>query len=139
MPWLLSGTYGTIRDTLRHLVDAEEGYFTDVTGERLSEPLPDGPAPLTELAERIRRLGPRWELLAGDADAQSGDITSDDGLWRMPVAVPLAHAIQHHANDHRTHVLSILGAHRLDDPGLSVWRYASSTGQMHEQQTTSGD
>jgi hypothetical protein len=107
-----------------------------VTGERLSEPLPDGPAPLAELAERIRRLGPRWELLAGDTDAQSGDITSDDGLWRMPVAVPLAQAI-HHANDHRTHVLSILGAHGLDDPGLSVWHYASSSGQMHELQTTS--
>jgi uncharacterized damage-inducible protein DinB len=58
----IPGTYGTIRDTLRHLVNAEEGYFAILTGERLSEPLPHGPIPLGELAERIRRLGPRWEV-----------------------------------------------------------------------------
>lgn len=39
----IPGTFGTIRDTLRHLVGAEEGYFWTLTGERLSEPLPDGP------------------------------------------------------------------------------------------------
>jgi uncharacterized damage-inducible protein DinB len=53
----IPGTFGTIRDTLRHLVDGEEGYFRDVTGEHLSEPLPSWPVPLDELAERIRHLG----------------------------------------------------------------------------------
>jgi uncharacterized damage-inducible protein DinB len=127
----IPGTYGTIRDTLRHLVDAEEGYFADVTGERFSEPLPDGPVPLEELAERIRRLGPGWEVLAQDAAAQSEEIITEDGSHRMPRAVPMAQAI-HHANDHRTHILSILGTRGLDDPGLSVWRYARSAGQMQK-------
>jgi hypothetical protein len=49
---------------LRHLVEAEEGYFWTLTRERVSEPLPEGPVPIDELAERIRRLGPRWEVLA---------------------------------------------------------------------------
>jgi uncharacterized damage-inducible protein DinB len=132
------GTYGTIRDTLRHLVDADEGYFADVTGERLSEPMPDGPVPMDELAERTRRLGPRWEVLAQDADLQSQEITSEDGGWRMLAAVPMAQAI-HHADDHRTHVLSILGARGLDDPHLSVWRYAMSAGLMHQSQPAASD
>lgn len=132
------GTYGTIRDTLRHLVDADEGYFADVTGETLSEPLPEGPVPLDELAERIRRLAPRWDALAQDTDAQSREITSQDGGWRMPRAVPVAQAI-HHADDHRSHVLSILGARGLEVPSLSVWGYARSAGQMQELQPTSGD
>ena len=127
----IPGTFGTIRETLRHLVGSEEGYFRLVTGERLSEPLPDGPISLDELAERIRRLGPRWELLAQDPDVPGREVTSSDG-WRMPAAVPMAQAI-HHADDHRSHVLSILGARGLEVPepnGLDVWGYAEAEGLM---------
>jgi uncharacterized damage-inducible protein DinB len=132
----IPGTFGTIRDTLRHIVRAEEGYFWTVTRERLSEPLPDGPIPLGELAERIRRLGPRWEILAQDPDAPSREVTTRDG-WRMPGAVPMAQAI-HHADDHRSHVLSILGARGLAVPDLDVWSYAESADLMHELPANSG-
>jgi len=128
----MPGTFGTVRDTLRHLVSSEEGYFWTVTRERLSEPLPDAPVPLGELAERIRRLGPRWEALAQDADTPSRDVTTRDG-WRMPAAVPMAQAI-HHAENHRSHVLSILGARGLELPDLQVWGYAEANGLMHELQ-----
>jgi uncharacterized damage-inducible protein DinB len=133
----IPGTFGTIRDTLRHLVGSEEGYFWTVTGERLSEPLPDGPVPLRELAERLRGLGPRWEMLAQDADAARREVTTRDG-WRMQAAVPMAQAI-HHADDHRGHILSILGARGLDVPDLDVWAYAESAGLMHELKASSGD
>jgi hypothetical protein len=79
-----------------------------------------------------------WEVLAQDTDVQSQEITSEDGGWRMLAAVPVAQAI-HHADDHRTHVLSILGARGLDDPGLSVWRYAMSAGLMQESQPAASD
>lgn len=136
----IPGTYGTIRETLRHLVDAEEGYFSMLTREPFRtraeaeafvrpDPLPDGPVPLDELAERIRRLGPRWEVLAQDTGLPDREVTSRDG-WRMPAAIPMAQAI-HHADDHRSHVMSILGARGLDVPepnGLDVWGYADSAG-----------
>jgi uncharacterized damage-inducible protein DinB len=133
----IPGTFGTIRDTMRHLVRSEEGYFWTVTGERLSEPIADGPVPLAELAERIRRLGPRWEALAQDADAASREVTTRDG-WRMRGAVPMAQAI-HHADDHRSHVLSILGARGLEVPDLDVWGYAESAGLVQEPQPSAGD
>jgi uncharacterized damage-inducible protein DinB len=125
------GTFGTIRETLRHLVEAEEGYLGTVTRERSPDPLPDGSVSLDELARRIRRLGPRWEALAQDPDVASREVTTSDG-WRMPAAVPLAQVI-HHADDHRSHVLSILGARGLDVPepnGLDVWGYAEATSLM---------
>lgn len=78
----IPGTYGTIRETLRHLVRAEEGYLRLLTGERLSEPMSDGPLPLAELAERIHRLAPRWELLAQDSDVPRRKVTTSDG-WRV--------------------------------------------------------
>ena len=123
------GTYGTVRETLRHLVDADEDYLAGVTGQQPSDPLPDRPVPLVELAARVRRLGPRWEALAQDPDLQGREVTSPDGAVRTPAAVPMAQAI-HHADDHRSHVLSILGAHGLETPNLSVWAYARSTGLM---------
>jgi len=129
----IPGTYGTIRETLRHLVEAEEGYFYRVTGERLSERMPDGPVPLDELAERIRRVGPRWEQVARDGELPSCEVVLSDG-WRLPAAIPMAQAI-HHADDHRSHVMSILGARGLDVPepnGLDLWGYAEEAGIMHQ-------
>lgn len=73
-------------------------------------------------------MGPRWELLAQDADVPGREVTSSDG-WRMPAAVPMAQAI-HHADDHRSHVLSILGARGIELPDLAVWGYAKAEGLM---------
>jgi uncharacterized damage-inducible protein DinB len=142
------GTYGTIREALRHLVDAEEGYYSILTREPFptkeageafvrADQLPDGPVPLDELAKRIRRLGPRWEVLAQDPYLTSREVTTTDG-WRMPAAAIMAQTI-HHAGDHRTHVMSILGARGLELPGpndLDVWGYAWDAGQMKEVKPT---
>ncbi|HEU0027432.1 MAG TPA: DinB family protein [Ktedonobacterales bacterium] len=118
------GTYGTINETLTHLVEADEDYFSVLTGE--SAPSLEAPVPLDELAERVRRLGPRWEALAQDTDLPSRTVTFPDGVsW--PGVVLMAQAV-HHADDHRTHVLSILGARGLEVPDLDVWSYAESAG-----------
>jgi uncharacterized damage-inducible protein DinB len=134
----IPGTYGTIRETLRHIVDAEEGYFLILTRAPFKtkeaaaayvdpDPLPGGPVPLDVLAERIRRLGPRWEELAADADIAGREVTSTDG-WRWPGGVILAQTILH-AGDHRTQIMSILGARGLELPGpndLDAWGYAEA-------------
>lgn len=39
----------------------------------------------------------------------------------------MAQAI-HHAGEHRTHILSILGSRGLEVPRLDVWAYARLTG-----------
>jgi uncharacterized damage-inducible protein DinB len=127
----MPGTYGSILDTLRHIVESEEGYLADVTHERLSEPLDGRRVTLDELEERVRRMAPRWETLARDAEAQDREVTTEDGGVRVPCAVPMAQTI-HHADDHRTHVLSILGARGLEVPSLSVWAHARSAGLMQE-------
>jgi hypothetical protein len=45
--------------------------------------------------------------------------------------VPFAQAI-HHAADHRSHVLSILGALGLEVPELDIWDYAYESGHMQQ-------
>jgi uncharacterized damage-inducible protein DinB len=143
------GTYGTIRETLHHLVDAEEGYLSILTRDRFpsqaaagafvrpADRLPDGPVPLAELAERVRRMGPHWEAMAQDADLPGRDVTTTDG-YHLPAAVILAQTIQH-AGDHRSHVMSILGARGLELPGpndLDAWGYAEELDLMQELPAT---
>ena len=64
----IPGTFGTIRETLRHLVGSEEGYFSILTRKRLSDPLPDGVVKLDELPD-----GPTvdpWRARPGRSGAQ---------------------------------------------------------------------
>jgi uncharacterized damage-inducible protein DinB len=130
------GTYGTIRDTLRHLVGADQSYLATVTGERTAHPLPGGRVSLDTLADLTRELGPRWEALARDPEIASRELTTRDG-WRTPAAIPMAQAI-HHAECHRGHVLSVLGAHDIEIPGLDigqdldVWHHGIAVGLMQE-------
>jgi uncharacterized damage-inducible protein DinB len=130
------GTYGTIRDTLQHLVGADESYLATVTGEAPALPWPDEPVSLEDLASLTRRLGSRWEAVTQDPDTVSREITTRDG-WRTPAAIPIAQAI-HHAECHRGHVMSVLGAHGVETPGLDigedldVWHHGIATGLMQE-------
>lgn len=130
------GTYGTIRDTLQHLVAADESYLATITGTQPAHPLPAERVPLEALAGLTRELGPRWDALARDPDAASRELTTRDG-WRTPAAVPIAQAI-HHAECHRGHVLSVIGAHGIELPGLDigedldVWHHGIAVGLMQE-------
>ncbi len=130
------GTYGSIHATLVHLVAADESYLATATGEPVAGPVADAAATLGDLADRMRRAGQRWERVAADPDAASRQITTRDG-WRTPAAVPIAQAIQH-ADEHRGHVLTVLGANGIELPGLDigedldVWHHGIATGLMRQ-------
>jgi hypothetical protein len=75
--------------------------------------------------------------MAQDTDLSSREVTTTDGFL-LPAAAVMAQAI-HHADDHRSHILSILGARGLALPepnGLDLWGYAESAGQMQELDAT---
>ena len=129
----IPGTYGTVRATLRHLLLADEGYFRSVTGEEIPPP-PEGSG-LGALAERFRDHAKRWEALFQDAALPDKEVYN---RWGSASAVaPMAQSI-HHADDHRTQVLSILGARGLEVPELDVWSYAVANDLMHELPPASG-
>src|SRR2546426_425966 len=99
------GTYGTIRDTLRHLVRSEEGYLARVTGKRHSEALGDEAVSLDELAERIRRMGPHWEAAAQDPDLARRSVKRriDQGHLGCGVRVRPAHPSRPHTDESGHH------------------------------------
>jgi len=122
----LPGTYGTVRETLRHLLSADEGYFKSVTGEDIPPP-PEGTG-LGALADRFRDRARRWEVLFQDATLPDKEVYN---RWGSASAVaPMAQSI-HHADDHRTHVLSILGARGIEVPELDIWDFGTQAGYVH--------
>ncbi len=119
------GTYGSIRDTLVHLVGAEQRYLAAL-GE--TEP----PVRVAE-GEGF----PGWDALRTSA-AWSGERLAElagvepggrivRGVRRgepfaLPATLFLVQAVDH-GKEHRTHVATILGRHGIEPPELDGWSF----------------
>jgi uncharacterized damage-inducible protein DinB len=123
------GTYGTVRETLRHLLSADERYFNSVTGEDTGAAPPE--AGLGALGERFAALAKRWERVFQDPSAPEREFSNRWGI--ASTLAPMAQSI-HHADDHRTQILTILGARGLDVPDLDIWAHGTAIGlvRAHE-------
>jgi uncharacterized damage-inducible protein DinB len=119
----MPGTYGSIRATLVHLANADTNYVRRLTGEDFARL--DESTALDAVAERLSTLAPRWEQILEDAALPDREVQIRDGVTRGVVVIAQA---LHHADDHRTQVLSILGARGIAVPELDVWAYGASAG-----------
>lgn len=126
------GTFGTIVVTLRHYIDSELSYLFRASGLWSELPWQKGaPADLDLLTERAALLATAWErYLAGEVDTEFlGAGSGDDGAtFAIRGGVFIAQAL-HHANEHRAHICTILGAHGHEAPDVSAWGYALATGR----------
>ena len=119
-----AGTYGSVRETLVHLANSETGYQAAFSDEPIGPHL-EPSSNLEPIAERIKALAPGWDRLLEDPGTADRVLRRRQGIT-LGVA-PLAQAL-HHADDHRTHVLTILGARGHDVPDLDIWAFGSQRG-----------
>ena len=125
------GTYGSIHATLAHMVRGDGGLLRAAAGKEF-ECVPQGPPPsVATLRADMERQAGQWRGLLGRKDELSAAMPADEeddphypGIEHAAGHF-LAQAI-HHGAEHRTHVCSILGAHRLEVPDLSGWAYFTS-------------
>lgn len=86
----ISGTYGSIRDTLRHIVTAERWYFSGVsTGELQDDP--NEPATIAEMAEMARNSGAGFIEWAPKVKAEdiTFEVNADGTRWEVPTTIIL--------------------------------------------------
>jgi uncharacterized damage-inducible protein DinB len=121
------GTYGTIRNTLVHMVNADRSYYRRLRGEQPWERMDEDTTELGTLADRFDELVAGWESLAQDATLADRDLLYPQGET-VKGAVVFAQSL-HHGDVHRAHVLSIFGAHSLQVPELDLWEYAFEVGR----------
>jgi uncharacterized damage-inducible protein DinB len=120
------GTYGTIRQTLVHLVNADRNYYRRLCSEQPWERMDEQTTDLEMVAERFDAVVAGWQALAQDASVADRDLRYPKGEV-VKGAVVFAQSI-HHGDVHRAHVLSILGSHSLQVPELDLWEYAFEVG-----------
>ncbi len=119
----VAGTYGSIRDTITHLVGAESGYaFRLIGGERAfgrGEPFPG----VDRAIEVLEKTGAALEEVAADLDrSRIIEIVTDEETLQIPGFVILLQAVNH-ATDHRSHIATILTQLGHQPPDLDLWSY----------------
>lgn len=126
------GTFGTIIETLRHLIDAEASYLYRLTGAWPDHPWRgDADVALDVLGERAAILGGTLEhFIATEWDSERlGHGRGDGGsVFVIRTSIFLTQLL-HHANEHRAHVCTIIGALGLEPPDVSAWGYALESGR----------
>lgn len=124
---VVPGTFGSIIDTLRHLVDADVSYIYRFTGAWPDHPWRDDSlVDIATLKKRTRLADTALiEFLDGAWDVDAIGVGHGDGgaRFEIPAGVFLTQ-IFHHANEHRAHVCSALGTLGIEPPDVSAWAYS---------------
>ena len=120
----LVGTYGSIRDTLQHIVMAERSYFSRIsTGQLYRQPKDTPPLTVAEMTELADTTGSgliEWASKVGADDTVQVDW---DGTPRdVPKTILLTQAINH-ATEHRAQIMAILTQLGIQPPSLDGWTY----------------
>jgi uncharacterized damage-inducible protein DinB len=120
------GTYGSMIDTLTHMVDGDTRYLL-----RLRDPAPPLAedrvgVPLAQLRSEMPGHRERWERALEDLEAgrlHASILGREDYPDTDPAESMLLIQAIHHGNDHRTQICSTLGALELPLPEIDGWDF----------------
>jgi uncharacterized damage-inducible protein DinB len=130
------GTYGSIIDTLRHLVGGDVFYLDILRRER--EPFDEEGSEIPTLRAVMEAHRPVWQRLLADAIDPTADVIEyeDSGYeTHAPLGIRLAQAL-YHGTDHRSQVCTALTALGIEPPAIEVWDIARQDGRMFTIEST---
>lgn len=118
------GTFGSIRDTLQHIVTSEQSYVSRIsTGQPRRRPKGAPPLTFAEMMESVRTSG--LGLIEWAPRVQADDTVQvdwDGTLRAVPKSIILTQAINH-ATEHRAQIMVILTQLGIEPPDLQGWAY----------------
>lgn len=125
------GVYGSIYDTLRHIVGAEQNYLKLLTGRPPAVRLRREDSPeIAVIREQARLAGEGLIAYAEgvtSADVGYGDDDEDENIvWPIPAGFLLTQVINH-ATEHRAQIMTILTQQGIEPPDLSGWAFLDAT------------
>jgi uncharacterized damage-inducible protein DinB len=120
----ISGAFGSIRDTLQHIVTSEQSYFSRIsTGLPRRRPEDAPPLTLADMVESVRMTGAGFIEWAPKVQADDTVQVDWEGTPRaVPKTIILAQAINH-ATEHRAQIMAILTQLGIQPPDLDSWSY----------------
>lgn len=129
----LPGTYGSIVDTMRHLVGADVWYLTMLAPGRV-EDVETEALDLAALRAILISNQAVWnDVIVGDLDPDQDVVEHGDG-WRFhaPLGLRLAQALLHGA-DHRSQICTALTSLGIEPPLIDLWDWGEATGRTRPE------
>ncbi len=133
----VSGTYGSIRATLVHIVAGEEGYVQRFSGQRAEPALrEDSPFPgFDELRRRARQSGEGLIAIAEQLEhGRMLQLPYQGQVFAVPANFVLIQAINHGA-DHRSQVATLLSQQGVIPPELDGWAYYDAVSESDSSES----
>lgn len=130
------GTYGSILETLRHLVGGDASYLWVLSDGSRPE-IEEAELGLAELRAVMVANGPAWAAVVDrDLDPEETVVRHrDDGTdSHAPRSVRIAQAL-HHGTDHRSQVCTALTTLGVEPPAIDVWDFAREDDRIWESPT----
>jgi uncharacterized damage-inducible protein DinB len=120
----IAGAYGSVFDTLQHIVMSEQSYFSRIsTGQPLIRPADVPPMTMDEMADSLRATGSGLIEWASKVGAEDTVQVNWEGTSRaVPKTIILTQVINH-ANEHREQIKAILTELGIEPPDLQGWQY----------------
>jgi uncharacterized damage-inducible protein DinB len=128
---VVPGTYGSIIDTLRHLVGGDV-FYLDVLRGGEPEPFDKPGSDIPTLRVVMEGHDPVWQsLVVGALDPTTDVIEYEESGYEThaPLGIRLAQAL-YHGSDHRSQVCTALTTLGIEPPAIEVWDYAARDGRV---------
>ena len=127
------GGYGSIRDTLQHLVIAEQNYVNQVNDHLPAVPLIRGQwAGFPTLTAAVAWAGEELLAIARSARAETVNrVRAPRPVVEYKLSTLMVQAVTH-STEHRTQVATILTQLGIEPPDMSGWRYMEELGEIKD-------
>ena len=127
------GCFGSIRDTLWHIVGAEVSYVRRVNGKLPPQPISRDVFPGFAVVKEVARWT-NLELLQLALAARKDTMVTEseqDMACEYTLASLMMQAINH-ATEHRAQIAAIITQLGMEPPDMSGWQYMEDRGELKE-------
>ena len=129
----IQGVYGSIRETLNHIMRAEKSYFSRIsTGKQYDHPENGPRLTVKDLLSEVKSTGAGFIDWVSKIDEKDSVMIDWDGTMReVPKTIILNQVINqviNHATEHRSQIMSIMTQIGIEPPDVSGWTYFDELG-----------
>ena len=118
------GVYGTIRETLNHIMRAERSYLSRIiSGNPSNQPQDTIDLPIKEMRDEVEKTGQGLIDWAPKVKENDSVLLDWDGKIREVPKTIILNQVINHATEHRSQILSILTQIGIEPPDVSSWSY----------------
>lgn len=124
---MIPGAYGTIRDTLAHIIRAEAGYIRLLTGSRPEPPFQWQATPgVADLTSYAAQVGKALVDVAQRIIPTDPVVEEEDGQQYHYQALAVFIQIINHGIEHRTNITTVLNQGPQKPPDVDGWGYLNA-------------